>query len=257
MPQYKLGKLPARKGAISLDFMDYINLSTFPSIPKQFGHDTLIKDWGMLGNDAAGDCYFAGSEHETMVYSGMGGNTIASFNQETAFADYGAVTGFDPNNPSTDQGTDMQQGAAYRKNVGLIDTLGNRHKVAAYLSLPIGNVSVHLIALYLFGAVGIGIQFPQSAMDQFNAGEIWDIVPGSPYVGGHYIPLVARRENSKIITWGKEQGMTDNFFERNNDESVVYLSPEIFKNRLSPEHFDYDQLFSDMNKLNPNSHIQA
>jgi hypothetical protein len=257
MAQLKLGKLPARKGAISLKFTDYIDLTKFPKVPDQFGHENLVKtvDWGMLGNDQAGNCVFAGAAHETMMWSLMGESNCANFSTKSVISDYSAVTGYN-GNPSTDHGTDMQVAASYRKKTGILDADGNRHRVEAYLALPVGNLQIHLIALYLFGAVGIGILFPQSAMEQFNNGEVWDIVPNSPIDGGHYVPLVAKRDNIMCVTWGAKQGMTEEFFQRYNDESVVYLSPEMFVNRKSPEGFDYDQLLSDLQHLNPSSPVK-
>ena len=253
MAQLKLGKLPARKGAISLKFTDYIDLTKFPKVPDQFGHENLVKnvDWGILGNDQAGNCVWAGAAHETMMWSLMGESDCAKFSTKSVLSDYSAVTGY----PATDNGNDMQVAASYRKKTGILDADGKRHKVEAYLALPVGNLQIHLIAMYLFGAVGIGILFPQSAMEQFNNGEVWDIVPNSPIEGGHYVPLVAKRDNIMCVTWGAKQAMTEEFFQRYNDESVVYLSPEMFVNRKSQEGFDYDQLLSDLQHLNPNNPV--
>lgn len=255
--EYKLGKLPARKNSVKLNFMSYVDITKFPKVPDTFGHEGKIKkfDWGILGNSDAGDCVFAGACHETMIWSIMGGNECAEFTGETALSDYSAVTGYNPSIPSSDKGTDMQVAAAYRKNTGIVDANGNRHKIEAYLALPVGNLQVHLIAMYLFGAVGIGILFPESAMEQFNAGEVWDVVPNSPIQGGHYVPLVAKRENIVNVTWGTTQEMTDEFFQRYNDESIVYVSKEMFIDRKSPEGFDYDQLLMDLKNLNPNQQV--
>ena len=61
----------------------------------------------------------------------------------------------------------------------------------------------HLLAAYLFGAVGIGIRFPAFAMDQFNAGQPWDVQTTNAKIdGGHYIPLVANHANLEIVTGG-------------------------------------------------------
>ena len=121
--------------------------------------------------------------------------------------------------------------------------------------LEVASQKGPLVTILLRLLVGIGILFPQSAMEQFNNGEVWDIVPNSPIEGGHYVPLVAKRDNIMCVTWGAKQGMTEEFFQRYNDESVVYLSPEMFVNRKSPEGFDYDQLLSDLQHLNPSSPV--
>jgi hypothetical protein len=246
----RLGKRPARPGAIKLKLRDYINLSVLPAPPAEFGHDGLVKSpWGMLGNDAAGDCVWAGGAHETMVWNAEAG-IVVSFDDTCVLSDYSAVTGYVVGDDSTDQGTDMQTAAAYRKATGLLAADGTRHKVGAYLEIEAGNLEEHLTAAYLFGAVGIGITFPDSAMDQFNAGQPWSVVTGSTIEGGHYVPFLARRAGMfVVVTWAAEQQMQDSFFAANNDESVVYLSSERLKGGKSLDGFDLDQLNADLAAL--------
>ena len=250
MQRYKTGKTPARHGAMKLRFGDFVKKGALPKHPEFFGHEGLIKagDWGMLGNDAAGCCVWAGGGHETRMWGYEGGKP-AYFSTKATLSDYSAVTGYDPsktdadgNNP-TDNGTDMVKAAQYRKDVGLLDGHGGRHKVGDFLSITPGNLEEHLAAAYLFGAVGIGILFPDVFMDQFNAGKPWDIASKPATQDGHYIPLVAHREvltrrMLPVVTWGKVQLMTEEAFANVNDESIVYISPEAMKGGKSPEGFD-------------------
>jgi len=246
----KLGKTPARPNAVTFKLARYIDTSVLPTPPAEFGHENLVpaQSWGMLGNDAHGDCVWAGAAHETMLWNLERDKTI-TFDPEQVLSDYSAVTGFDPDKPDTDQGTDMEAAAAYRRKTGVIDAAGKRHKVAAYLAITPGDVQEHLLALYVFGVVGLGVEFPGSAMDQFNAGKPWDVVPGSKVEGGHYIPLVAKRDNLEIVTWGRIQEMTPAFLEKYNDESVVYISREMLTSGKSPEGFDLAQLKADLAAL--------
>jgi hypothetical protein len=46
---------------------------------------------------------------------------------------------------------------------------------------------------YLFGAVGIGLQLPASALLQTEQGLAWDVVAETTIDGGHYVPLVGRK----------------------------------------------------------------
>jgi hypothetical protein len=247
--QLALGKTAARAGAMTFKLADYIDKKALPKPPKQFGHETLIPaTWGMLGNDRYGDCVWAGAAHETMMWNAEAGRKVA-FSDASVLSDYSAVTGFNPKKPSTDQGTDMVVAASYRRKTGIVDAAGQRHQVAAYLSIAPGNLNEHLIAAWLFGAIGIGIEFPDTAMDQFNAGKPWDVVSRAKIEGGHYIPLVARRTNLEIVTWGKVQQMTPAFFAKYNDESVAYVSLEALTNNKSPEGFDAAQLQADLAAL--------
>lgn len=245
----KLGKLPARKDAVRFKLTDYVDLSAFPKVPTSFGHEKLVTNWQMLGNDKWGDCVLAGAGHETMMWNREAGKTVG-ITESTVLSDYSAVTGFNPNDSSSDQGTDMQVAASYRLKTGISDAFKGRHKVAAYLAITPGDVQEHLVAAYLFGAVGIGIQFPGYAMDLFNAGKRWIYRSKNTIEGGHYIPLVARRNsNFYCVTWGQVQPMTDAFFKHFNDESIAYVSEEMLTAGKSPEGFDLAALKADLNNL--------
>ena len=131
----KLGKKPARPGAVKLKLAKYLVKPKLPTPPKVFGHEALIgPNWEMLGNDQYGDCVWAGAAHETMLWNKEAARAV-TFNNQSVLKDYSAVTGFNPNDPNTDQGTDMQVAASYRRKTGVLDANGKRHKVIAYLAL--------------------------------------------------------------------------------------------------------------------------
>lgn len=245
----KLGKLPARKNSVLFSLRDYLNVSTLPTPPKTVSHQNLISSYGMLGNDKYGDCVLAGAAHETMLWNKEAKKDVI-FTVTDVLGDYSSITGFNPNDPNSDQGTDMQVAAAYRRKTGVVDSNGIRHKVLAYLAITPGNKLELKQAVYLFANVGVGFQFPKSAMSQFNAGKPWTVVSSSPIEGGHYVPAVGY--DSKyiyVVTWGKIQKMSFSFFTRYCDEAVVYLSEEFLTQGKSPEGFDVTALTSDLSKL--------
>src|SRR5215468_8854266 len=124
---FKLGKKPARPGAVKFKLANYLVKLKLPTPPQVFGHEGLIgANWGMLGNDQYGDCVWAGAAHETMLWNKEAARAV-SFSDKSVLSDYSAATGFDPNDPSTDQGTDMQAAASYRKKTGIRDAKGKRH----------------------------------------------------------------------------------------------------------------------------------
>jgi len=263
----RLGKQAATYDKRDLLFTAYRTAEALPAHPAHFGHETLIgpNAWQMLGNGpdntvspgfgGAGDCVFAGGDHETMLWTLVGAKP-AKFSGATAIKDYSAVTGYNPKAPldpngenPTDKGTNTRIALNYRQKTGLIDAAGKRHKIGAYIALEVGNMDHLLEALYLFGAVGIGIRFPESAMDQFNAGKPWSVVPGPAPTGGHYIPLVAYRTNLECVTWGRIQQMTPQFYKTYCDEAWAILSPEMLKDGKTLEGFNLAQLQADLKAL--------
>lgn len=246
--QLKLGKLPAQYDPKQIHLTDIVTSVSPVIAPVGFDSTNTIGsityNWGMLGNDQVGNCVIAGGEHETMILVHDGTGLVAPFNDSTAIGDYSTITGYVPGDPSTDRGTDMGAAMRYRRNVGLKDATGALHKVGAYVALEPGNWNELLEALYAFRVVGIGIEFPQSAMDQFNAGKPWSVVKGSSIEGGHYIPVVGHATLNYVwlITWGRKIKMGKGFYQKYNDESYAFISPEMLKNNKSPAGYDMNQL---------------
>lgn len=247
---FKLGLLPPRADATRFKLSTYLDSTKLPKIPSKFGFmENIVKNWQMLGNDQFGDCVFAGAGHETMGWTAEGGAGV-QFTEDSCLSDYSAVTGFNRNDPDSDQGTDMEVAAKYRRKTGVVDGRGRRHKVAAYLDVKPGNINELKQAVYLFSAVGIGIKFPQSAMNQFNNHEPWSVVEGSPIEGGHYVPVVGfDGHDFVVVTWGALQRVTVGFVKKYMDQGLAYLSAEMLKAGKSPTGLNIKQLEADLKAL--------
>ena len=253
MSDLKLGKLPSAPRPTDFKFADFAATIQLPTVPSRFGHGSAYSDWGMLGNDRYGDCVWAGAAHEHMLINKVVHHVDVPFDDNSVLGDYSACTGFDPNDPSTDNGTDVHVALSYRRKTGIADSNSKRHQIGAYVSLDPKNWQHLEQAAYIFGVVGIGIEFPASAMDQFNSGEPWDVVPGAKIEGGHYIPTVGSLQASNqvtVLTWGKHQVMTQAFYEQYNDEAWVYITQEELSGNGTGLHgFDVAKLNSYLSAL--------
>jgi hypothetical protein len=254
-PDLKLGKKPATTDRRDLKLIDYT--VALPPLPTgRFGYGTIFPDWGMLGNDRYGDCVLASGDHQTMLYNRLAvgkANYQLRFTAQNALNDYAAVTGFDPYTGQGDNGTDVREALNYRRRTGLVDASGTRHKIDAYASIPAGDFELALRCIFTFGAVEIGFEVPESAMQQFGRGQVWDDVGDSNIVGGHDVPGVGSTipgERGTFVTWGRRQFMTRKFFERYNDESWVPLSREsISAAGYNSRHLDWNTLSADLASL--------
>jgi len=247
----KLGKKPAREDAVTFRFARYFDKSALPTPPLRFGRFRRVKQWGVLGNNDYGDCVWAGAAHEHMMWHAANQKAV-KFSDASVLSDYADATGFNPGDPNSDQGSDMGEAASYRRKKGISSVDGIRHKIDAYVSIHAGDYDTTMLATYLFGAVGIGIQFPESAADQFKYAQPWDLKSGSRLEGGHYIPVVGRNSAGHIlcVTWGRLHAMTRGFFEAYCDEICVYLSMDWLNNELiSPEGYDLVALRKDQAQL--------
>jgi hypothetical protein len=242
----KFGKTDARKGAISMRLSRYL-APKLKAAPRNFGHYDLYPEdgWGMFGNDTWGDCVLAGGDHETMVLNLAAGRTV-TFDEATALSDYSRITGFTPADPNTDQGTDMQAAASFRRKVGLIDQHGARHAIQAYAGVALAPAKLAQAA-HLFGTVGWGFRVPESAMEQFNKGETWHDVGDTNILGGHYVPLVGRKNNRyAFVSWGHLQWASASFVHAYGDEAITYFTPEMLRAGKSPEGLDTAALLADL-----------
>lgn len=249
--EYKLGRVPSAPDAPKLYLSKYLDVSAMPTVPANFGHEKdMTVPFGMLGNDQWGCCVFAGAAHEHMIWEAANKRAVSDFTADSVLSDYSAVTGFDPGDPDSDRGTDMATAARYRQMTGIVDGDGNRHKIGAYLALEPGNMGELLSAAYLFGAVGVGIVVTEQNMERFKAGKPWIFRRNGNVLGGHYVPVVARRGHYLVaVTWGRLQLMTPSFYMKQSDEAFVYLSDEYLTGDISPEGFDRGTLLRDLAQL--------
>ncbi|WP_141692888.1 hypothetical protein [Leifsonia xyli] len=244
---FKLGKLPPKE--IAFKFRDYA--VSIPTPPTRMGHQEL-SDSNMFANDRIGDCVCAGAGHETLLWNRESGRKV-EITDKQVISMYSDITGYDPKDPSTDQGTTVADAASWRRKKGLEDATGKRHRIAAYTSISPSNKTEHMQSIWLFSAVGIGFDVPRSAMVQFQNNEPWEVVQGSQpeIVGGHYVAAVGYdTKYLYVITWGKIQKMSWDFLEKYNDESFTYLSKEFLdKKGKNPEGFDLEALKLDLSRL--------
>ena len=249
---YKLGLKPVLdQPRLMLGSYYTSDLPSVDSLKFPLGHASAIQPHMFL-NDRLGDCAIAGSIEEVRLANALRGVTV-NFTDETAAENYTAITGYDPDDPSTDAGTDVHQLYAYRKSTGIVDADGQYHKVIAYAGLTVGDFDELLVALSLFDMVGIGIEVPDYAQEQFSAGQPWHLEPGPQNIeGGHYIPVVGATDvnTAQLYTWGGVGGITAPFYNAHNIVAVVALTQELFTADKSPEGIDFERLQADLPEFN-------
>ena len=252
----KTGKLEARPGAVKFTFQQFANIDVMPPPPSYFGHERLIRQWGMLGNDVAGDCVFAGSGHEIMLWNAEAGKHVP-ISDETALRNYSEFTGYDPkqtdrqgNNP-TDNGTYVDEWLAQRRKVGFADDNGERHKIGAYIALEPGNIDQLRYASYYFDGVGIGVKFPREWMTLFQqGGRTWPAIANPHIEGGHYITCTGwHGHRPSIVSWGRRVELTTGAYVQFCDEAYAYLTPEKLVNGVDLEGFNFDKLTDMLSQL--------
>lgn len=175
--------------------------------------------WTMMGNSDYGDCVFADCGHAEMLRTAnVGSIVIPTTEQVLAF--YTAVTGFNRDDLSTDQGADEQTVVDYWTKVGWLG-----RKLDASASLDPTQVNQMKWSTDLFGLCRLGVNLPDSAMNQFNAGQGWDYVAGAQLAGGHDVPVVKYDADGTIwiVTWGQLWPVTPAFMAGRYDDGMPYV----------------------------------
>lgn len=226
---FRLGKLPAQPARPHLKFSPVLQERlTAPPVSMDWQDDRIV--WPMYANDQWGDCVWAEVGHAVNQATWYATGVEVEPTDKDILAAYTAVTGFKPNagppgsNP-TDQGTNMQDAMAYWRKTGV-----GGHKIVAYAALDVSNLTEIKQAIALFGSISIGFNFPDSAMTQFNAGEIWDVVKGAKIEGGHCVLAGAYDQAGVgVVTWGAETKMTWAFWKKYVDEAYVSFDKDGLK----------------------------
>ncbi len=238
----KLGKKPHIPGAIKWKYHEFFDRKKLMKPPLVFGHvwnETVID---MLGNQVAGDCVWATQAHLLQCMQRGAGKPETAFSEKSVLSDYSAATGFVMGNEATDQGTSMDAAAKYWRQTGIVDAKGNRHKIDAYAELRITDPDELFQAAFDFGGVALGVQLPESAMDQWDENTPWTYW-GHPskILGGHATTLCGRNRAGMavIATWDGIIAASVQWLEKYADEAVVFISLDYLDERgLNPRGYD-------------------
>lgn len=255
----KLGKLPARYDHRTLRLSKYIKALAPP--PASAGYITEVASWPMDLNDAIGDCTIAAMAHVIQQWTTYAG--AAYLPPEALVLDaYEAVSGYNPNNPNSDNGAVILDVLKFWQKNGI-----GGHKIAGYVSVNAGIHDEVKQAINLFGNCYIGIGLPISAQTPLtgvNGNPVWSLNAtgptgiGAPFSwGGHCVPImgygmdVAGNPGVEVVTWGQLFDVTWGFLDLYCDEAYALVSQDwIDKTGQSPSGFNLTELLADLKAIN-------
>lgn len=249
----KLGKHGPKIHPQTLQFKKY--LLSVPTPPAAISWQSAVKQWPIYLNDQLGDCVFASGGH---IIENWTANATTEFSpsDDDVLKAYEAVGGYQPGKPYTDNGAAITDFLAYWRTTGLAG-----HKIDGWAQVDQASVTEIKQAIFLFGAVDLGVVIHQSDMNQFNAGQKWDnhkrtwldylFNYSDPVLGGHSIPAFGYDSNYiYTVTWGKVQAATWHWFLARCDESYGAVSMDFIKqNGIAPNKFNLAQLEQDLAAL--------
>jgi hypothetical protein len=241
----KLGKLDPVHKPEHVSLADHMTVAAAWGPVPAGGWEFAVPQSAMdvLGNDVAGDCAEAAALHMIQAQQFNVGKVCVPTRSD-AFNLYTRVTGFNPDDPSTDNGTVLTDLLNYWQNTGI--TLGDRvHKIVGWASLDISSIAQLRWAAYTFGGSMLGIRCPQQCED--NTAN-WNFAPGLPIIGGHAI--IQEGEGSaggKLGSWGLWIPATWQFLLGYIDEAYIVVTPDwLNQQQKSPIGLDLNGLVAAM-----------
>lgn len=253
--EFRGGRLPLKPEieAPRLKIGPALTHAALPPAPAIVDWLSEIPSWPMNGNADWGCCVEAEIAHTIQAITSYGQGSMVQISLIDVLAAYSAITGFDPSagppgrNP-TDRGTVMQEAFSYWRRIGV-----GGHKILAFALVDHTNAAEVEEVMNLFGHLSWGLNFPRSAMVQFNRGEPWGIVDDDGGIEGRHAINVGYDDLSKGlrgVTWERVQDITPAFWNRYGEELWVPISQEwINENGLSPSGLDLTVLGKAFTKL--------
>jgi hypothetical protein len=210
----------------------------------------------VLGNDLYGCCAPAGAYGLAQIQSN---NANASDpivpTTDQVLALYTALTGFDPNDPSTDQGTVLTDLLNSWQTTGFeVTTRSGKTRlsqIVGWASLDISSFALLRWAGYTFGGNYLGIQCPQKCEDNTTN---WNFAPGLPIAGGHCIVQAGEGSlGGKMRSWGLFIPASAGFMGGYIDEGYIVVGPDwLNQQQKSPTNLNLDSLIAAMKAAKAN-----
>ena len=223
----KLGRTQARRTAKSMLRASAMHnfLAVLPDdiAPTVFDNTSGIQSWGMMLNNALGDCTIAGPGHMIQAWTAAAGSEV-TVDDATILDCYSKFDGYVVGDPNTDQGGDILTVCQDWQSQGI-----GGHKIDAHAEVNMTQMRWQQ-AIYVFGALNTGVWLPISA--QAQTGGTWDIVgdgltgdSAKGSWGGHCVAVVGYDlEGVTCVTWGELQRITWRFVMWYFDEAIACLS---------------------------------
>jgi hypothetical protein len=197
----------------------------------------------MAGNDTVGDCTIADAVHSSQVWSSITHEPWAYCGDAATVSEYYKLTG------GQDTGLVISQLLASWHANGLGPVA---HRITAYAQVHYANLVEVRQAVDWYGTCRIGVNLPQAAMDEFNAGKPWDLTgtaADDEIIGGHDVPIVGYDSELYVVTWGRIQPVTLRWFQRYVEEAWAIVPANFMPRHGDGRGINVAQLIADCTKL--------
>ena len=204
-----------------------------------------ITQFGSMLNDSLGDCTCAGRAHAIQIWTANAGKQI-TLTDDQVLASYEKFCGYVNGDESTDNGgVELDVLTDWQKEGPALDG----HGLVAFADPDCANLTEIKQAINIFGGLYIGMNVPQSVMDNASDPTVpWDVNGNNTSVGGHCVFVIGYDSTYLyFISWGQIYKMTIAFWQANVDEAHALIAQDFIDaaSGEDPQGLNLTQLLAD------------
>jgi hypothetical protein len=219
--ELRLGKLPAKYDRRTIPLKAILRKELLPPLPESYDIDQAlsgIDDSRVFGNDQYGDCVIAARAHQTLRFEKY------EQGRQIEIADQEVIDQYFRESGGLDSGLYMLNSLKeWRKNGWPVGE--KTYTIYAFALVDWKDHEEVMHCIHLLGGINFGMLVYERDIEQFLAGEDWELKPYSGALkGGHGVYLFKyvtgyNRDSLTCMTWGRKQRMTWDFWDARLDEA--------------------------------------
>jgi len=235
-------------------FGDHVKLVDAPA-SADYTQAALASLHNIMCNDRLGCCVVAAGYH---LLGTLTGNAGALFNATDAqiIADYGMIGGYNPSDPSTDQGCDEVTAIDEWTQNGF----ANNSKVVGAIEVDGTNAAEVRSSIYLFEGALLCEELPDAYVNPMPGGDgfLWGVAGDPNPNSGHATMLAGydADDAAKVVTWGMIGKKSFEAIAKYNVESAggslyIVLTHDILARGVckAPNGMEWGDLVADLRSL--------
>ncbi|WP_151087416.1 hypothetical protein [Hymenobacter baengnokdamensis] len=234
-PDLQLGKATAQFDRRSLKFASLLKSAMLLPDTYDFdaAHPDVLIPTPMFANDVHGDCVIAGRAHQTIRFELLEQDRIIEITDGDVTNEYFRETG----------GNNIDHGLVVLDSLKEWRSSGwqvgdDSYSISAFAEINYANSEEFKQAVYSDVGLGLGLQLPLSAKQQFFNKQPWQVSQGPDTAvgswGGHYVHICGYTPEGPVcVTWGRKQPMTWDWMAKYADEAyAIFDANNNFKKNI-------------------------
>jgi hypothetical protein len=245
--QVAFGKLPKKSDGRTLSLPDLLHGER--TSRTDVHNEAFVKQpWGELGNRDRQDCAIAAAGHAEMLWAAKAYMPWPGPSLRQILDAYSKITGYVPDDPTTDKGADLLSVLKYWQKTGIAG-----QKIGAFAEIIPSEVDTIKWAIDKLDLAYIGLQLPAAwevpeetcpqpgfaTVKQWRKPATWQ----NPFYG-HCVIYTGYSEDGGFtcVSWGKVMTVTEAFHRGYCDEAYAIISPERLSGRVPTANLDAPKL---------------